>query len=138
MKTTDVSMRNPVEGRFKYFLNDESTFKKLKNHASNSDFEDKSENLNDNSFTLQLNTGSYFHCVVPLVDFWKESIGRQIDPDQTAGLKTTVTNVKPQKDAADQLTGHIFKLEVEGEVVTITTYDTQVKVRLQGKQNMEQ
>ena len=138
MKTTEVSLRNPVEGRFKYYLNDDSTYKKLKKHASNDDFEDKSDKLNDNSFTFQFSTGAYVHSVVHLVDFWKESVGKQINPDQTAGLNTSVTCVKPETDAGGKLTGHISKLEVEGEVVTITTYDTQVKMRVQGKQAMEQ
>ena len=138
MTTSEISRRVPVDGRYKYYLNDDATLKKLKKHANNKDFEDKSDALNDNSFTFQFSTGSYIHSVVPLVDFWRGSSGNQIDPDDTDGLQTSVVDVKTENDASGKTIGHIVKLQVDGQDVTITTYDTQVKVRVQGKKAMEQ
>ena len=138
MMTKEISRRVPVAGRFQYYLNDDATLKKLRKHANNKDFEDNSDALNDNSFTFQFSTGSYLHSVVPLVDFWKGSSGNQIDPDETDGMQTSVKDVKTENDAAGKITGHIVKLQVDDQEMTITTYDTQVKVRVQGKKAMEQ
>ena len=118
------------EDRFKYFLNDDATLVKLKGHATRAPIEQTP--TNDPTHTFQFSSGSFVAVMNPLVNFWKSAQGKTIKPEETDNLDTSVKSVKAQKDAGGKITGHITKLSVEGEDVTITTFDTQVKVRVQG------
>ena len=118
------------ETRFKYYLNDDATLAKLKSHAPRAPLERTP--TNDKSHTFQFSTGAFVSVMVPLVNFWKSAQGRTIDPQETDNLDTSILIVKPQKDAGGKITGHITKLSVGGEDVTITTFDTQAKIRVQG------
>ena len=61
---------------------------------------------NDNSASLEFSTGSYIKAVSPLVQFYKEEVGkgpnRKTDVD---GLKMSVTSVVTNTDAKGQITG---------------------------------
>ena len=118
------------EDRFKYYLNDDATLVKLKGHATRAPIEQTP--TNDPTHTFQFSSGSFVVVMNPLVNFWKSAQGKLINPKETDNLDTSVKSVKTQKDAGGKITGHITKLSVEGEDVTITTFDTQVKIRVQG------
>ena len=126
----DAIQHDMNEDRFKYYLNDDATLEKLKGHATRAPIEQTP--TNDQTHTFQFSSGSFVAVMNPLVNFWKSARGKIINPDETDNLDTSVKSVKPQKDAGGKITGHITKLSVEGEDVTITTFDTQVKIRVQG------
>ena len=136
-KVSDV-VKNQVSGHVSnYYLNEMTTLKKLKGHALRT--KPMTEGLTkDNSFSFQFSTGGYMCAVGPLLSFWKESEGHPIDEDDTDGLKVVVLKVEPKKEKGGKIIEHIVRLEVESELVTITLYDTQVLVRVQGKRWMEE
>jgi hypothetical protein len=120
-------------GRSKYYLNDETTLKKLKKAAQITDF-DPVLNLN-NSVTINFSTGAYIVTALPLLKFWMEALEKtegRINPDDTDSLDTKVTSVVIKQDKGDTIEGYIVKLLVEGEEVTITLYDTALKMLVQG------
>ena len=105
------------DGGFNYYPNNDETVKKLKTNAMN------------DTIRIQLSTGAYMLVVAPLISFWKKHVGKMINLD---GLDVVITDVKRGHDANDTTTQWIVRLMVEGEQVTITCYDTQVKLMIQG------
>ena len=118
---------NPV-GRSKYYLNDEATEKKLKKGAKVKDFT-KVHNKDD-SFTLKFSTGAYITTVIPLIKFWMET--KVIDEADTDGLEVEIVSVKSKMDKGGTIEGYTVRLQVEGEEVTITLWDTTLKILVQG------
>ena len=117
-------------GTFKYYLNDKSILKKLKNHAIDTHVEELP--VKDKTRSFQFSTGAYILAVGPLIKFWKKCEGNFIEKTDTDGLSVLVKQVATQTDAGGRITGYIVRLEVEGENVTITPYDTTVYLRVQG------
>ena len=118
---------NPV-GHSKYYLNDEATEKKLKKGAKVKDFT-KVHNKDD-SFTLKFSTGAYITTVIPLIKFWMET--KVIDEADTDGLEVEIVSVKSKMDKGGTIEGYTVRLQVEGEEVTITLWDTTLKILVQG------
>jgi hypothetical protein len=112
----------------KYYLNYKATEDKLVKGANSKDF--ISVVNGDNSYTLTFSTGSYVIVVMPLLKFWKETT--KISSDDTDGLETEVLSVETKVDKAGTIERHTVKLQVEDEVVTITLYDTTLKILVQG------
>ena len=97
------------------------------------------ERRNDNSLSLQFSTGAYMESVSPLLSFWKEVNGKgSIDKDDTDGMEVKVTTIETSTDNGGKTVSTIVNLAVHGEKVTVTCFDTQVFMRVQGRQQMEQ
>ena len=88
---------------------------------------------NDNSVSIQMNTGAYLATVVPLIHFYMKNKGLEINSKQTNGLVVLIKEVAQQKDARGTIVSTLVDLEVDGEHVKVTTYDTTGLVRVQGK-----
>ena len=126
-QTTAVSID---ETRFKYTLNHKSTTTKLKERATTTPME-LLDTL-DNSHSIQFSTGAFVTVVCDLVKAWKGTIGMTIATKFTDGMDVSVTSVTEGKDQAGHITQHVTRLVVEGEPVTITTFDTTVRMVVQG------
>ena len=114
-----------------YHLNDEETLKKLKGHAERAPMTIVKKK--DNSLSLQFSTGAYMEAVGPLVKFWRGAEGKgKINADDTDGLEVKVTNVKTKTEHGEKTVWTIVKLDVDDVEVTITCFDTQVSMRVQG------
>ena len=132
----NVKNQAQVSTTFKYYLNDVATLGKLKKHAVPTPMEQKSNK--DNSISLQFSTGAYMKAVLPLIKFYKECEGDQIRKSDIDNMSAVVRNIETETDAGGKITGYLVRLEVEGEKVTVTFYDTQVNMRVQGKKQMEE
>ena len=121
---------------FKYYLNDMATLGKLKSHAVRPPI--MQTMTKDNSVTLQFSTGAYILAVGPLVKFYKYCEGKNIRKEDVDGLNIIVNSVETRMDAGGKITGYLIQLEVEGETVTVTPFDTQVKMRVQGGKKQEE
>ena len=133
MKIASVNATIAPNGtRFKYTLNDDSTLEKLQKNATTHDMcVDRTKN--DNSVSIQMNTGAYLATVVPLIQFYLKNKGLEINSKQTNGLVVFIKEVAQQKDARGTIVSTLVDLEVDGEHVKVTTYDTTGLVRVQGK-----
>ena len=124
----NTKIRNQVIGKGSYNLNDQETLEKMKGHAARSPLEQLP--VNDKSKSLQFSTGAYMEAVSPLLQFWKGAEDNvPLDPVDTDGLEASVTEVEIEQENK----GKTVKAIVEGEKVTFTCYDTQVKMRVKGK-----
>ena len=94
--------------------------------------------IKDNSVTLQFSTGAYILAVGPLIKFYKYCEGKSIKREDVDGLNIIVNSVVTRLDAGGKITGYLIQLEVEGETVTVTPFDTQVKMRVQGGKKQEE
>ena len=121
------------KGKKNYTLNDASTEKKLKEAAVLKDLEVKPMK-DDSSFTMQFSTGNYMTTMVPLLRLWQSLVGQEIDPNDVEEMEVMVESVKVGTDKKGTTTDTIVKLVVDGETITITLYDTTLKVRVQGKE----
>ena len=135
-KVSDTVKRQAQVSTFKYHLNDVATLGKLKKHSVSTPMEQKANK--DNSVSLQFSTGAYMKAVLPLIRFYKECEGQQIRKSDVDNLLVSVKNVETETDAGGKITGYLVHLEVEEEKVTVTLYDTQVNMRVQGKKQMEE
>ena len=110
-------------GRSKYFLNNESTVKKLKQAA-------KYDNINitpcQGSVQIQFNAGTYVEVALRLLKYWEGCQG-----ELNLNLNVSVTEVETFKDAGGINERHIVRLCVEGEQVTVTFWDTKCKIGVQ-------
>ena len=129
-KMNEVSTTD--DGGFNYCLNNDETLKKLKKNAMNDDDLEELPLKKDDTIRIQLSTGAYMLAVAPLISFWKKHVGKQINRSNTGGLDVSITDVRRGHDANGTTTQWIVRLLVEGEQVTITCYDTQVKLMIQG------
>ena len=118
--------------RFKYSLNDDSTLEKLKKNATLRDVV-VDNNKTDNSVSIQLNTGAYLTVLVPLVGFYLKNKGKEIDSKNTKGHKVMIKDAERQSDARGVIVSTLVDLEVDGQHVKMTAYDTTGLVRVQGK-----
>ena len=87
----------------------------------------------NNTVTLQFSTGAFVAVVSELVKAWKGTQGKLIDTTYTGGLSVRVTSVKPKKEIGGKAPQTTTRLQVDGEQITITTYDTKTKMNVQGK-----
>lgn len=120
------------DGGFNYYLNNDETLKKLKKNAINVEDLEELPLKKDDTIRIQLSTAAYMLAVAPLIRFWKKHVGMQINQSNTGGLNVSITEVRRGHDANDTTTQWIVRLLVEDEQVTITCYDTQVKLMIQG------
>ena len=87
------------------------------------------ETKRDNSLSLQFSTGAYMEAVSPLASFWKRIKGDgPIDVVDTDGMNVNVTTMETTSDNAGKTVSTVFKVDVEGEKVTVTCCDTQVSM----------
>ena len=129
-------IKNEVSA-FKYHLNDMATLAKLKKQAVPTPMK-QLETL-DNSVTLQFSTGAYITAVSPLIKFYKRCVGRRpIQKKDVDGLEVIVTSVTTTTDAGGKITGYLAELQVDGQKVMLTAFDTTVKVRVQGRDKQEE
>ena len=117
-------------GRRKYFLNDETTAKKLKRAAA-------ADNPNiviiprSGSTTIRLSTGSYILTALPLLKAWLDIEGAYINQEQVDGMIIGVDKVKTIIDLGGTIERYEVKLIVEGQEVTVTLYDTTLSIFVQ-------
>ena len=76
--------------------------------------------------------------VVPLLKYWKDEEGAVLIPEDTDGMNVKVKTVETTVENGGKTVQTIVKLDVHGEKVTITCYDTTVSMRIQGLKWMEQ
>ena len=130
-------IQSQVGDKGSFYLNDKATLEKLQGHAARTPM--VVERRNDNSLSLQFSTGAYMESVSPLLSFWKEVNGKgSIDKDDTDGMEVKVTTIETSTDNGGKTVSTIVNLAVHGEKVTVTCFDTQVFMRVQGRQQMEQ
>ena len=117
----------------KYFLNDKKTANKLTKAAK---ADDLAVGVNrDKSFTLFLNTGSYVRTAIPLLKFYKkvwQSSTPTIRKSEVAGLNVKVKSVRTDYDKNRTPVQYTVKLIVDEEKVTMTFYETSMKILVQG------
>ena len=80
-------------GRAKYFLNDETTVKKLKAAADKIAMKVPH---NSGSKKIEFRTGAYVSVVLPLIKTWQE--GQPIHPTEVDGLDISVVKIEIEKD----------------------------------------
>ena len=113
----------------KYYLNDKKTAIKLTKAA-------KADNFvvgvnGDKSFTLFFSTGAYVQTAIPLLNFYKkvcQSSPPAIRKSEVAGLDIEVKLVRPDYDKKRTPVQFTVKMIVEKEIVTVTFYETTVKM----------
>ena len=120
-----------------YYLNTLETLRKLKEHAQRPKPLEQ-ETKRDDSMSLRFSTGAYMEAVVPLLKYWKDEEGALLIPEDTDGIKVEVKTVETTVENGGKTVQTIVKLDVHGEKVTITCYDTTVSMRIQGQKWMEQ
>ena len=125
-------VQEKVSNSCAYYLNDKKTLEKLKGHATKTPpmvFETKG----DNSLSFQFSTGAYMESVSPLLSYWKDAEGKDyFNLEDTDGLEVKVTKVEATVENGGKTVQTIVRLDVHGEKVTITCYDTKVSMRVQG------
>ena len=115
-------------GRRKYFLNDETTAKKLKAAA---DVPNIVVIPHGGSTTIHLSTGSYILTALPLLKAWMNIEGAYIEQEQVDGMIIGVNKIKTFVDLGGTIEKYEVKLTVEGQLVTVTLYDTTLKIFVQ-------
>ena len=130
-------IQNQASSKGSYYFNDFKTLETLKVHAARAPM--VVETKCDKSKSLQFSTGAYMEAVSPLASFWKRAEGRgEIDKVDTDGMVAKVTSIETTADNGGKTVSTVVKLDVEGEKVTVTCFDTQVFMRVQGKYQMEE
>ena len=115
-----------------YYLNTVETLRKLKEHADRTAHLEQ-ETKNDNSLSLRFSTGAYMETVVPLLKYWKKEEGAGLlEHEDTDAMDVKVKTVETTVENGGKTVQTIVKLDVHGEKVTITCYDTTVSMRIQG------
>ena len=117
------------DGRKTYFLNDKATANKLKKAANNVNIKIERNSQSSNIF---FSTGFYMATVVPLINDWKEMEGEFIDQHEVDGMKILVKNVETRQENGSKIVEHFVQLLVDGQPVTIHSYDTRLKMLVQG------
>ena len=131
------NIQSQASSKGSYYLNDFKTLETLKGHAARTPM--VVETKCDKSMSLQFSTGAYMEAVSPLVSFWKRAEGRgEIDKVDTDGMVAKVATIETTTDNGGKTVSTVIKLDVEGEKVTVTCFDTQVYMRVQGKHQMEE
>ena len=119
------------EARFKYHLSNDETLKKLKTCAKYKDLEVLPPK-NDDTIVVQLSTAAYMTTKPRLLEIWQGNEGEEFDKNDTAGLSIVPTEVERKPDVNNITVMWTVRLTVEGERVTLTWYDTKLKVMIQG------
>ena len=122
-------------GKAKYFLNDESTIKKLKAAADKANMTVAD---NNGSKTIDFSTGAYVSVVLPLIRMWQEMEGHPIRPEDVDGLDITVVKIEVEKELAGTIVKHTIELKVQGIKVKVTCYDTTLSMMVQSGKMLEQ
>lgn len=122
-------------GKAKYFLNDESTIKKLKAAADKANMTVAD---NNGSKTIDFSTGAYVSVVLPLIRMWQEMEGHPIRPEDVDGLNITVVKIEVEKELAGTIVKHTIELKVQGIKVKVTCYDTTLSMMVQSGKMLEQ
>ena len=117
------------DGRKTYFLNDKATANKLKKAANNVDLKVV---RNSQSSNILFSTGSYLATVAPLINDWKEIEGEFIEDDQVDGMNILVKNVETRQENSSKIVEHFVQLLVDGQPMTIHSYDTKLSMLIQG------
>ena len=127
-----ITCEKTVQNR-NYYLNDNKTANKL-TKATKAD--DVVVGINrDKSFTLFLNTGSYVRTAIPLLNFYKrvwQSSTQTIRKGEVAGMDVEVKMVRTDYDKNRTPVQYTVKLVVDKEIVTVTFYETSMKILVQG------
>ena len=122
-----------------YYLNQDHIAKTMKKLACPGVDPFKTNNFSSNksSITLQFNTGAYFAICPILVQQWIEMLvnGKKVDPCRLAGsqVEVSVTSVLPRNDKDGSIQEYVAKLLVDGQEITVTFYNTTLKIHLQGR-----
>ena len=116
-----------------YRLNDKATEKKLKSFAILKDMYVYDMKL-DLSHTIQFSTGCYLTTVVPLLELYKDLVGKEVSRIALNDgiIDIEVTNIDKKIDKNDTVVEHIVRLIAGGKNVTVTFYDTTCSLRIQG------
>ena len=127
-----ITCEKTVQNR-NYYLNDNKTANKLTKAAK---ADDLVVGINrDKSFTLFLNTGSYVRTAIPLLNFYKrvwQSSTKTIRKGEIAGMDVEVKMVRTDYDKNITPVQYTVKLVVDKEIVTVTFYETSMKILVQG------
>ena len=116
-----------------YTLNDKATELKLKACAILKDMHMFDIKL-DRSHTVQFSTGCYLTTVVPLLELFKDAVGKGVSKIAVNDgiIDIEVTNIETKTDKNDTVVEHIVHLLAGGKNVTVTFYDTTCSLRIQG------
>ena len=121
-------------GRARYFLNDETTIKKLKAAADKIGMK---VNHNTGSKTIEFSTGAYVSVVLPLIKLWQDIKGHPIHPEEVDGLDITVLTIEIERDLGGTILNYKVELKVQGVKVKVTCYDTSLTLLVQSGKMLE-
>ena len=69
--------------------------------------------------------------VSPLIKDWRAILGDFINVDMVDNMRIRVTKVHTERDNKNTGVHHLIKLDVEGQEVTVTCYDTRLSMMVQ-------
>ena len=122
-------------GKANYFLNNDTTVKKLKAAANK-------ENLkvtdNSGSKTIEFSTGAYICVVLPLIRMWQEMKGHSILPSDVDGMDISVVQIDIERDLAGTILHYMVELKVQGRKVKVTCYDTTLSMFVQSGKMLDE
>ena len=129
---TSITCLKTVQDK-NYYLNDKKTAIKLTKAAK---ADDLVVGVNkDKSYTLFLSTGAYVRTVIPLLNFYKKVLQSStpvLRKNEVAGLTVEVKSVRPAYDKNRTPVQYTVKMVVDKEIVTVTFYETTLKILVQG------
>ena len=122
-------------GKANYFLNNETTVKKLKAAA---DKDNLKVTDNNGSKTIEFSTGSYFSVILPLIQMWQEMKGHSIRPEDVDGMAISVMQMEIERDLAGTILHYLVELKVQGRKVKVTCYDTTLSMLVQSGKMLDE
>ena len=128
MKSSQHAIKAGINRKFGYKLNQKNSIAKLIKGAAKKPM---IKEMKSTCAILNLNDGSYFYVVLPLIENWtqKNSTGESIEFE---GLNIQVTEVKPGKELSGMVVDVLVKFVVGDSKVVAHCYNTKQKIMVNG------
>ena len=112
-KGSQHQIKSGLNRKFSYKLNQENAQKKLLKGATKNPF---LKELKPTCAVLNLNDGSYFHSVLPLIEDWKKASGNSVQFDD---LEINVHEVKAGKEENGMCVDVLIKFEIKVKLADV-------------------
>ena len=128
IKGSQHSIKRGINRKFGYDLNKKETKRKLLKGASKNPFLKEAKSTCE---ILHFNDGSYFVCVLPLIEKWKvaQEAG---EPVKFKDLVIHVTELRCGKEQGGMVVDVLIKFEVNGNNIVTHCYNTKQKLLING------
>ena len=128
MKSSQHVIKAGINRKFDYKLNQKNARTKLLKGATKNPL---NKEMKSTCAILNLNDGSYFYVILPLIEKWKQtqSSGESI---QFEGLDIYVTEVKSGKEQSGMVVDVLVKFVVGNDKVVAHCYNTKQKLMVNG------